>query len=142
RRIYMIEDIEKIIKIFEGANVSKLSLELENMKLELEKNETSEAKVIVNNEIEVPQHKEIDNIRYVTSPIVGTFYTRRGPGLEPFVTVGKKVKKGDVLCIIEAMKVMNEVTSPCDGVIKEIIASNEALVEYDEKLISIGDVND
>lgn len=136
----MIEDIEKIIKIFEASNVSKMSLEYESMKLQLEKNDTVDAtdkiKEITNNDIIE------DKALYITSPVVGTFYTTRGPGKPPFVTVGSKVKKGDILCIIEAMKVMNEVTSPYDGVIKEIITNNEDLVEFGQNLFKIGETND
>lgn len=138
----MIEDIEKIIKMFETANVQRLSLELENMKLELEKNDPVESTVLINNEAPKKSVEEYDTSTYVKAPVVGTFYTTRGPGKPPFITVGSKVKKGDVLCIIEAMKVMNEVTSPCSGVIKEILLNNEDLVEYGQNLIAIGEAND
>ena len=63
------------------------------------------------------------------APIVGTFYSSRAAGSTPFVEIGQKVKKGDVLCIIEAMKVMNEIPAPKDGVITEIMVSGEDVVE-------------
>ena len=69
---------------------------------------------------------------------MGVFYDRRNPESEPFVQVGDRVKKGDPLCIIEAMKVMNEIASPQDGVIQEILVENEALVEFDQPLFIIG----
>ena len=74
----------------------------------------------------------------VKAPLVGTFYISSGPGKEAFAPVGKKVKKGDVLCIIEAMKIMNEVVSDFDGEVKEILVENEQLVEYGQPLFRIG----
>lgn len=74
----------------------------------------------------------------VKAPIVGTFYSSPAPDKADFVKVGDSVKKGDVLCIIEAMKVMNEVVSDFDGVIKAVMAENETLVEYGQPLFTIG----
>jgi len=73
----------------------------------------------------------------VTSPIVGTFYTSAGPDKPVLKNVGDSVKKGDVLCIVEAMKVMNEVTSEFDGTLAEVIAKSEAMVEYCSPLFRI-----
>ncbi|MCQ4725745.1 acetyl-CoA carboxylase biotin carboxyl carrier protein [Anaerotignum faecicola] len=73
----------------------------------------------------------------VTAPIVGTFYASPAPDKPSFVSVGSKVKKGDVLCIIEAMKVMNEVVSDFDGEVTEICAEDGDLVEYGMKLFTI-----
>ena len=66
----------------------------------------------------------------VCAPMVGVFYVAPSPGAEPFVHVGSKVKKGETLCILEAMKLMNEVVAECDGEIAEICASDGDLVEY------------
>ena len=73
----------------------------------------------------------------VKAPLVGTFYMSSGPGKEAFAPVGKKVKKGDVLCIIEAMKIMNEITSDYDGTIEEIFVENEQVVEFGQPLFMI-----
>lgn len=73
----------------------------------------------------------------VESPIVGTFYTAPTPDTEPYVAVGSKVKKGDVLCIVEAMKLMNEIEADADGEIAEILVENEAGVEYGQPLFRI-----
>ena len=72
--------------------------------------------------------------KVVKSPFVGTFYRTPSPGSEVFVEVGKRVKKGDTLCIIEAMKLMNEIEAEFDGVIKEILVENEQPVEFDQSL--------
>lgn len=74
----------------------------------------------------------------VKAPIVGTYYSKPGPDKAPFVEVGKTVKKGDVLMIIESMKLMNEVQSEFDGVVKEILVSDGTAVEFDQPVMIIG----
>lgn len=73
----------------------------------------------------------------VCAPMVGVFYVAPSPGAEPFVRVGSKVKKGETLCILEAMKLMNEVVAECDGEIAEICANDGDLVEYGRVLFRI-----
>ena len=73
----------------------------------------------------------------VKSPIVGVFYSAPSPQAEPYVQVGSKIKKGDTLCIIEAMKLLNEINSECDGEVAEICASNGQVVEYGQILLKI-----
>ena len=73
----------------------------------------------------------------VKSPMVGTFYLRPDPNSAPYVEVGKTVKKGDVLCIIEAMKLMNEIESEFDGTIAEILVEDGEMVEYGKPLFRI-----
>ena len=80
--------------------------------------------------------KTIDG-KSINSPMVGTFYSSPNPGADSFVKVGDKVSEGDVLCIIEAMKMMNEVKSDYNGVIKEILISDAEPVEYGEALFII-----
>lgn len=75
--------------------------------------------------------------KIVTSPIVGTFYEASSPNAKAFVEVGTSVKKGQVLCIVEAMKLMNEIVSEYDGVIAEILVKNEQLVEYGQPMFVI-----
>lgn len=74
----------------------------------------------------------------VKSPIVGTYYSAPGPDKAAFVEIGKQVKKGDVIMIIESMKLMNEVKSEFDGTVKEILVENGAAVEYDQPIMIIG----
>ncbi|HVT43169.1 MAG TPA: acetyl-CoA carboxylase biotin carboxyl carrier protein [Thermoanaerobaculia bacterium] len=73
----------------------------------------------------------------ITSPIVGTFYRSQNPESEAFVSVGDRVGKGSVLCIIEAMKLMNEIESDVDGVVMKVYPQNAQPVEYGEKLFAI-----
>ena len=75
--------------------------------------------------------------KMVLSPMVGVFYASPSPSDPPFVTVGSKVKKGDVLCIIEAMKLMNEITAEEDGEIIDICAANGSVVEYGQILFKL-----
>jgi len=74
----------------------------------------------------------------VTSPMVGTFYRAPSPGADPFVQVGDTVKEGQTICIIEAMKLLNEIESDKAGVIKEILVENGQAVEYGQPLFVIG----
>lgn len=74
----------------------------------------------------------------VKSPMVGTFYGASSPGAAPFVVVGDTVKKGQTVCIIEAMKLLNEIEADADGVIKQILAENGQPVEFGQPLFVIG----
>ena len=86
----------------------------------------------------VPAATEIEEeLFYIKSPIVGTFYQAPSPNVEPFVSVGDFVEKGSVICIIEAMKLMNEIESEVAGEIVSILIDNGQPVEYGEKLFAI-----
>ena len=85
---------------------------------------------------EEPEDKIISG-KSINSPMVGTFYSSPNPGADSFVKVGDKVSEGDVLCIIEAMKMMNEVKSDYNGIIKEVLISDADPVEYGEALFII-----
>jgi len=74
----------------------------------------------------------------VKSPMVGTFYRSSSPGAKPFVEVGQAVKPGDTLCIIEAMKLLNEIEAEVAGTVKEILVENGQAVEYGQPLFVIG----
>lgn len=97
-------------------------------------NESQESKKD-NEKAENNQKEETGNI--VKSPMVGTFYIKPSPTAEPYVEIGKQVKKGNVLCIIEAMKLMNEIESEYDGEIAEICVKNEEMVEFGKILFKI-----
>ena len=86
------------------------------------------------NGINSSEKDEADSFLSVKSPLVGVFYAAPAENAEPYVSVGESVKKGQVLCIIEAMKLMNEITAEEDGVILEIAAANGQIVEYGSEL--------
>jgi oxaloacetate decarboxylase alpha subunit len=85
----------------------------------------------------VPATPESNGYHVVRSPMVGTFYRSSSPALEPFVAVGDTVASGQTLCILEAMKLMNELGSDVDGVVREVLADNGAAVEYGQALFAI-----
>ncbi|ATX81868.1 acetyl-CoA carboxylase biotin carboxyl carrier protein [Mariprofundus ferrinatatus] len=85
----------------------------------------------------VAEEASPSNEHQVTSPMVGTFYAASSPDSDDFVTVGQKVKKGDTLCIIEAMKMMNEIESEYDGVVEAVLVSNASPVEYGQPIFVI-----
>jgi acetyl-CoA carboxylase biotin carboxyl carrier protein len=84
-----------------------------------------------------PPAKEAEEVHLVVSPIVGTFYRAPSPEADPFAEVGERVSKGKVLCIIESMKLMNEIESDVEGEIVAVYARNGQPVEYGEKLFGI-----
>ena len=81
---------------------------------------------------------ELPEGQVVKSPMVGTFYRSASPGSDPFVEVGSAVKTGETLCIVEAMKLLNEIESDCAGTVKAILVENGQPVEYGEPLFIIG----
>lgn len=95
--------------------------------VKMEREETKETKL----------EEKVQEGNIVKSPMVGTFYSKPSPNSEAYVTVGQKVKKGDVLCIIEAMKLMNEIESEFDGEVIEILVKDEETVEYGKPLFVI-----
>jgi acetyl-CoA carboxylase biotin carboxyl carrier protein len=83
------------------------------------------------------QEEEDVDLAIVKSPIVGTFYRSSEPGSKPFVEIGQTVRQGQVLCIIEAMKLMNEIAAECDGEIAKVYVENAHAVQYGERLFAI-----
>lgn len=141
-----LKEIEKIIKDFEKSSLRELELELDGVKLKLSKNENTFKEVIqtekeLNNEKETNELNVEPVINYpsheITSPLVGTFYAASNPDSDPYVKVGQKIKKGDTLCIIEAMKIMNEITSDFDGVIEKINFNNGDVVGFNDPIMVV-----
>ncbi|MBU1094654.1 MAG: acetyl-CoA carboxylase, biotin carboxyl carrier protein [Firmicutes bacterium] len=139
-----IKEIQGIIKDFETSTLMTLELEMDGFKLRLSKNKNDE--VIVKEDYKEQQQTQTieqkHNHTMIKSPLVGTFYAASTPNGKPYIEVGQKVKKGQVVCIIEAMKIMNEITSPFNGVVKEIYAHNGDVVGFDHNLIRVGESNE
>lgn len=147
-----LKNIGELIKIMSGSTIKLLEIKEKDIYIKLEKEDT---KIIINNtdldnkaikeeKVLDANSRDIDIQNYynencisVVSPIVGTFYESPSPDKEAFVKVGDKVKKGDVLCIIEAMKLMNEIKSDVDGTIEKVFAKEGQLVEYGMKLFEL-----
>ena len=85
----------------------------------------------------IKKGEKIDDYKVIKSPMVGTFFESSSPSEAPFVKIGDKVHKGQVLCIVEAMKLMNEIESDCNGVVEKILIGNEEMVEYGQTLFVI-----
>jgi len=145
-----IKEIQSIIKDFESSPLMTLELEMEGFKLKLSKNKTNEV-VTPEKVVETPQENKLQTTHkpvqlnpqnLIKSPLVGTFYAASTPTGKPFVEVGQTVKKGQVVCIIEAMKIMNEITSPYDGVIKEVMVKNGDVIGFNQALMRVGDANE
>ena len=119
---------------------TKISMKKEEKQVIVEKLPTKEGKKAEKLEVNEVKQEDKENIsigNVVKSPMVGTFYAKPSPDSEAFVTVGQKVKKGEVLCIIEAMKLMNEIESEFDGEITQILVKDEETVEYGKPLFVI-----
>lgn len=144
------EQIKKIINDMSQSSLSSLNIEFpDGVKINITKENNIIQNNVVQNQPVVKQEdtdvkssnielkEKIEDANIVTSPMVGTFYTKPAPDKEDFVKVGDRVKKGQVLCIIEAMKLMNEIESEYDGQIVEICQKNEDMVDYGRPLFKI-----
>ena len=136
-----IQDIYELMNRFEASSMGELNLDMEGVKVAFKKGgQAAEVPAVTWTETTAVQKKEKKNETSgtaVEAPLVGTFYQAPSPEEAPFVTVGQKVKKGDVVGIIEAMKLMNEITAPCDGIIETIDAENGQMVEFHQVLMRI-----
>lgn len=135
------DDLKKAIEIFKESGLTYMEFEQDGTKIHLEKNgQIVVQKPVVTEEKPNAQETKVDDNKfYITSPLVGTYHEAQAQGSKPFVSVGQKVKKGDKLCIIEAMKVMNEITATKSGEITEILVEEGQMVEFGQKLFVIGD---
>ena len=138
-----LEEIEKLMKMLENSTLASLEVEENGLRIRLDKNSPMHEVVKTNETIvsskEVEKVEEKAQGKEITAPLVGTFHQAPYKDAKPFVALGQKVKKGQKLCIIEAMKVMNEITSPYDGTILEILAKENDVVEFGKPLFLIGD---
>ena len=137
-------EVKELVSMIDSSSLKSFELTLDNCNIKMNKtgnafsNNSVQSETINVGTPVVPAPAVSAPVQTEEAPLVGTFYMSSGPGKEAFAPVGKKVKKGDVLCIIEAMKIMNEVVSDFDGEVKEILAENEQLVEYGQPLFRIG----
>lgn len=143
------ESIKDLMLSFSRCGLTGMELEDEGFKLSFSREQTvveaapqqvvaSAAVAAVSTSVPAEESEPAHIGTPVTSPIVGTFYAASSPEKPPFVTVGSQVKKGDVLFIIESMKLMNEITSEVDGTVREIAAQNGEAVEYGQPVMYIG----
>ena len=148
-----LKEVKELVNIMNENNLSLIEIAEEGKKIKLAKNcfsdnevrgtapqviqEVKSATKEAAMEVVKDTSATPDNAYYVTSPMVGVFYSSATPDSAPFVKVGSKVKKGDVICIIEAMKLLNEILAERDGEITDIYVSNETVVEFGQKLFQM-----
>lgn len=150
-----IHEIKKLVQILGESDITEFSYEKEGVSVKISRGVQTQVQMVpqgvyqpqqgaapvyqspVGTAEEKKAAPEEENVTKVACPVVGTFYRRSSPDASPFVDVGSRVKKGDTLCIVEAMKVMNEVEAPCDGTIAKVLVSEATVVEYGEVLFHI-----
>lgn len=133
-----LEQIEKIVEIIEKSTLKEITVEEGNLKINLKRENNIEIQNISKNiEKKVEIVEEPDEESFITSPIVGTFYSAASPETPAFVRVGDTVKKGQPVCIVEAMKLMNEINCDFDCEIEAVLVSNEQKVEYGQPLFRV-----
>lgn len=149
------EQIKELINMVNNSELRELQLSLNGTSISMSKNDGTlkPVKVVekdlekndiedhdnrfIQEEKQEIQHVEAKSGNIIKSPIVGTFYASAKPSSPALKSKGDKVKKGEVVCIIEAMKIMNEITSDYDGTIEEIFVENEQVVEFGQPLFMI-----
>lgn len=158
-----IKEVEELIRFVAKANISEVELETKDVKLVIKTNKTTIAEVreipvqpspvviaqpVPARQAAAPaaeaaapasQAKAEDDSKYVAikSPMIGTFYRSPGPDKPPFVNVGDKIEKGKVFCIIEAMKLFNEIEAEVSGTVVKVLLNDASPVEYDQPLLLI-----
>jgi acetyl-CoA carboxylase biotin carboxyl carrier protein len=156
--------VKKLVDLIDSSSVDSIEISSDKgMRIRISKNSSQRATVQVAPPMQTPQmaapggapapalgggqatpaelaaRTEKPKARYleVKSPMVGTYYSAPEPGAKPYIAVGDRISKGQILCIIEAMKIMNEIESEFDGVVKEILALNSHPVEYGQVLFRV-----
>jgi acetyl-CoA carboxylase biotin carboxyl carrier protein len=153
-----INQIRKLIKLVEESNITEFTVEEGDLKIKISKeceNKTITQQVPVTN-YSIPANPSVlpvatvvaetknvsveaanNNLHQVKSPIVGTFYKASAPDKPEYVKVGDRVTKGTILCIVEAMKLMNEIECDVDGIVEKVLVENSSPVEYNQPLFLI-----
>ena len=164
--MFKLDEIKELIKLVDESSIHELELQNDNTKLSIRKPNKTESLFVnslpaggsalagpqvqgaqaVQPVQQIPQEESVqatttdaqdENLHTITSPMVGTFYEAPAPGAEPFVKVGSKVNENSVVCIVEAMKLMNEIEAEVKGEIAEILVENGQLVEYGQPLFLV-----
>ena len=153
-----INQIRKLIKLVEESNITEFTVEEGDLRIKISKeceNKTITQQVPVTN-YSIPANPSVlpvatvvaetknvsveaanNNLHQVKSPIVGTFYKASAPDKPEYVKVGDRVTKGTILCIVEAMKLMNEIECDVDGIVEKVLVENSSPVEYNQPLFLI-----
>jgi len=140
----LLDKVKDLLKALENTSIEEIEIETEGIKLRAkfarEKVKEIPVQETVVREVEAEKEEVVEPAKdyyVVESPMVGTFYRAPAPGAEPFVREGDYVEKGQTLCIIEALKVMNEIESEVSGIVRKILVENGQPVEYGQPLFYI-----
>jgi acetyl-CoA carboxylase biotin carboxyl carrier protein len=150
------ENVKDLIKTIDNSGITEFELNLDNATVRISKNtlapehspaskqNTEEHNIVAESKAPPPDREPKQNTanvgeagHIIKAPIVGTFYSRPSGNAESYVKIGDSVEKGDTLCILEAMKIMNEIKSDKAGVISDIYVENESMVEYGQPLFCV-----
>ena len=130
-------DIRKYANLMKELELTGLEITEKDRVVRLERNLTAEVRPVAAAPVAVAEIPQVPEGVSVKSPMVGLFYAAPAENAEPYVALGDRVKKGQTLCIVEAMKLMNEIAAEEDGVISEICVTNGQMVEYGTELFRI-----
>jgi acetyl-CoA carboxylase biotin carboxyl carrier protein len=144
-----LKELRRLLRLLEKRNVSEFEFEDDKIKLRLVRGApralaaaapvalAPSAPLPVAAAAPAPQHESDASLVYVTSPFVGTFYRSPSPDAPSFVEIGSVIREGQALCIVEAMKLMNEIEADCAGTVVEILAENGKPVEFGQPLFRV-----
>lgn len=143
-----LKEIKEMINLMNENNLTELEVERDGLKIRLKKGKAGEVEEIEEVVAPLPQKappaeerveakREVANIIEIKAPMVGTFYRAPPPDAGPFVEVGSKIEEDQVICIIEAMKLMNEIKAGVKGKVLEVLVENGEAVEFDQTLFRV-----
>ena len=140
----LLEMVDALAKQVNKSDLQEIEVQTDDFRIRLSKpwehsgHIVSEAHTVMTHPIEEPESASpAASGKFIKSPIIGTFYAAAAPGKPPFVSAGDKVTKGQVVCILESMKLMNEITSEFDGTVAEVLVNDGEAVEFDQPLIRV-----
>ena len=136
-----LDTIFRLMDRAESSSFSKVEVQMGDLRLVLERGAMASVPAFAPVPAATPEPAEPKELDAIRSPISGVFYLAKEPGAEPFVQPGSRVSKGDTLCIIEAMKTMNEIRAPRAGVVTAILAKDSATVTAGDPLFALGEGN-
>lgn len=143
-----LEDLKELMGLLKDTDVTELQIEKDGVKVKIKREKFFghlEIQPSVHEKKEIRKEEVISvetegRLLTITSPIVGTFYRSPSPDAAPFVDAGSKIKKGQIICVIEAMKLMNEIESEVDGIVARVLVEDGHPVEYGEPLFLVNPI--
>lgn len=134
-----IKEVKKLMELLEKSNLDSIEYKDENFEVKLKKPSMVQSAPLLSSapQVELIKEETSDLYETINAPLVGVFYSKPSPDKDAYVTKGKQVSEGDILCIIEAMKVMNEIKATKSGIIEEILVNDGDAVSFDQPLFKI-----